>query len=284
MSVLSSAEFLLWAGLGFLFWKKGLGTRFPAMAGYLALHVIATPFLLLLLYLQTLPSGNRYFVPYFISYYLVYIASSVFLFFICIEVFRSALSAFPGLMKIGIVIFRWAILVSVIVTFSSITYMHSGIRIIPSIADGLMRSVSVLELCLLAFLCLSMNALKLAVRDIAFGIALGFGVLSANDFIMSALWNPHIALSAPIQIVNEAIVLLAIGVWIAYCALPEKARKPVILAPNSTIYRWNEIAAALGHGTKVAVPQPANSFFLSDVEKVVDKVLTRSNLQSNESK
>jgi len=32
------------------------------------------------------------------------------------------------------------------------------------------------------------------------------------------------------------------------------------------------------------VPQPANSFFLSDVEKVVDKVLTRSQLQGNETK
>ena len=52
---------------------------------------------------------------------------------------------------------------------------------------------------------------------------------------------------------------------------------------NSTIYRWNEIAAALGHGTQVAVQQPANSFFLTDVERVVEKVLTR-NLQGSESK
>ena len=58
-----------------------------------------------------------------------------------------------------------------------------------------------------------------------------------------------------------------------YCALPEPVRKPVVMPANSTIYRWNEIAAALGHGTQVAVQQPANSFFLTDVEKVVDKVL-----------
>jgi hypothetical protein len=50
--------------------------------------------------------------------------------------------------------------------------------IIPDIAFGLMRSVSVLELCLLGFLCLSMNALRLSVRDLAFGISLGFGVMS----------------------------------------------------------------------------------------------------------
>jgi hypothetical protein len=45
---------------------------------------------------------------------------------------------------------------------------------------------------------------------------------------------------------------------------------------NSTIFRWNEIATALGHtGTQVAV-QPAGGFFLTDVEKVVDEALSRS--------
>jgi hypothetical protein len=52
---------------------------------------------------------------------------------------------------------------------------------------------------------------------------------------------------------------------------------------NSTIYRWNEIASALGHtGTQVAVQQPADSFFLTDVEKVVEKVLSK-NLKRRES-
>jgi hypothetical protein len=57
----------------------------------------------------------------------------------------------------------------------------------------------------------------------------------------------------------------------------------VVLPINSTIYRWNEIASALGHsGTQVAVQQPANSFFLTDVERVVEKVLNR-NLKGKES-
>jgi hypothetical protein len=65
--------------------------------------------------------------------------------------------------------------------------------------------------------------------------------------------------------------------------LPEPVRKPVVMPVNSTIYRWNEIASALGHtGTQVAVPQPANTFFLTDVENVVEKVLNR-NLKRRES-
>jgi hypothetical protein len=283
MSVMSAVELLLWATLGFLFWKKGLHRRFRAMGVYLALHVISTPFMLIVLYAQSKPWGGYYYAVYFFAYWTTYIASAALLFFICLEVFRSALTAFPGLVKFGTVIFHWAALISVVVTLPSISFMHKGILIIPSIAFGLMRSVSLLELCLLAFLCLSMNALRLSVRDMTFGIALGFGLMSSNDFILASLTSTHPSLSSPLQLTYEALILVSLGIWVTYCVLPETVRKPVVMPANSTIYRWNEIASALGHtGTQVAVQQPANSFFLTDVEKVVEKVLTR-NLKGNES-
>ena len=49
---------------------------------------------------------------------------AVVLYFICMEVFRSALSSLPGLLKFGVVIFRWAVLVSVIVTISSCVHLR----------------------------------------------------------------------------------------------------------------------------------------------------------------
>lgn len=283
MSAMSVAEFLLWATLAFLFWKRDLLRRFPAMASYVVLHLLSTPFLLLALYVQAQPWGLGYYGLYFYAYWAVYMASAVLLCFICLEVFRSALAAFPGLMKIGVVIFRWAVLISLIVTFASIPFSHRGVLLIPAIADGLMRSVSILELCLLAFLCLSMNALRLSVRDLAFGIALGFGVLSTNDFALASLISTHASLTAPLQLVYEGLVLVSMGTWTAYCLLPEYGRRPVIMPASSAIYRWNEIASALGHtGTQVAIQQPANGFFLTDVEKVVEKVLSR-NLKGRES-
>jgi len=283
MSAMSVAEFLLWATLAFLFWKRDLVRRFPAMATYVGLHLLSTPFLILILYAQAQPWGRAYYSSYFFAYWAIYMASAVLLCFICLEVFRSALAAFPGLMKIGVVIFRWAVLISLIVTFASVPFAHRGVLLIPAIADGLMRSVSILELCLLAFLCLSMNALRLSVRDLAFGIALGFGVLSTNDFALASLISAHSSLTAPLQLAYEALVLISMGVWTAYCLLPEYSRKPVMMPASSAIYRWNEIASALGHtGTQVAIQQPANGFFLTDVEKVVEKVLSR-NLKGRES-
>jgi hypothetical protein len=220
---------------------------------------------------------------YFFVYWAVYIASAALLFFICTEIFRSALAALPGLMRFGVVIFRWAVLVSVIVTISSISFAHRGIMILPDVGIGLMRSVSLLELCLLAFLCLSMNAIRLSVRDLAFGFAFGFGVMASNDFVTVSMISRYATLTAPLQFVYQSVILCGLGTWIVYCALPEPARLPMVMPINSTIYRWNEIASALGHpGTQVAVQQPATSFFLTDVENMVEKVLNR-NLKRRES-
>lgn len=285
MTAMNTAELVLWAGLALFFWNKGLNRRFKAMSQYLALRAISTPILMFALYESSQPLGRAYHASefYYFGFFATYVASAVLLFLICIEVFRSALSPFPGITKLAIVIFRWAAVVSVIVSMTSITYAHKGVYIVADISYGLMHSVSVLELCLLAFLCLSMNALRLNVRDVSFGIALGFGVMSTADFVIAS-WISRIAsLTDPLQFVYEGLILATLATWAVYCVMLEPVRKPVLMPASSTIYRWNEIASALGHtGTRVAVQQPANSFFLSDVERVVEKVLAR-NMKGRES-
>jgi hypothetical protein len=286
MTTMSAVEFLLSATLGFLFWKKELHRRFPAMGWYLALRVVSTPVLTLLFAAKSFTASHDVRqacgLAYFFSFYAIYIASAVILLFVCMEVFRSAMSALPGLMKFAMVVFRWAVVASMIVTFSSLSFARTGLVLIPDIALRLMRSVSILELCLLAFLCLCMNALRLSVRDLAFGISLGFGLMSANDFVVVSLISRYTALTAPLQFVYQSLVLVTLGTWVTWCALPEPVRKTVVMPVNSAIYRWNEIANALGHPVTQIAVQPANSFFLHDVEKVVEKVLTRT-LKSSES-
>jgi hypothetical protein len=276
MSLMSAVEFLLWVVLGLLFWRKKLHRRFPAMGAYLALRVASAPLLLVFLLNGSLLGSRRTSMAvYFYLYWAVYIASAVLLYFVCMEVFRSALSALPGLMRLGIVVFRWVFLASAIASFSTISFSHWNILIIADIGYRLMRAVSILELCLLAFLCLTMNAFRLSIRDLAFGIALGFGLMSTADFILAA--TSHSSLTDQVQFVYESLILVVLGLWVAYVALPEPAREPMLLPVNSTIYRWNEIASALGHtGTQVAVRQPVNSSLLTDVESVVDRVLAKN--------
>lgn len=293
MLAMCGAEFLLWAMLGLLFLRKGLHRRFPATGSYLALHVVSVPTLLWALVETQGHSGvAQYVAIYTYAYFATYILSAILLFFICAEVFRAALAPFPGLFKFGTVLFRWAALISIVVSLTSIStkqwgfsvaFTRGGIDLISSVAFALMHSASILELCLLAFLCLGMNALRLSLRSITFGITLGFGIMAASDFVVSSLISASGSSTAPVQYVEEAMILFALAIWAAYCLLPEPDSKPVVMPVTSRIYRWNEIASALGHtGTQVAAQQPANSFFLTDVEKVVEKVLNR-NLQSHES-
>jgi hypothetical protein len=284
MTLMAVVEFALWASLGFLFWTKGQHRRFPAMGGYLALRVGSMPVLLFFFYAQARHWYNNYaFVMYFYSFWAVYIASAVFLYFVCIEVFRSAFSAFSGLQRLGTVVFRWAALVAVIVSFSTLSFEYPKVCIIPTIAFRLMRSVSLVELCLLAFLCLSMNALRLSFRSMVFGISLGFGVMCSSDLFAATFLYHNTSLISPLQFVGESLILVALGIWITYAALPERVRQPVLLPDNSTIYLWNEIAFSLDHTeTQVAARQPAKSFFPSDVE-LVDVTVMKRSLKGRES-
>jgi hypothetical protein len=116
----------------------------------------------------------------------------------------------------------------------------------------------------------------------AFGISLGFGLMSSNDFIVGALLARNTSLTEPLQFVGESLSLVTLGIWITYAALPEPARQPLVMPVNSTILRWNEIASVLGYtGTQVAV-QPAGGFVLTDVERVAERMPSRS-LRSRES-
>jgi hypothetical protein len=79
-----------------------------------------------------------------------------------------------------------------------------------------------------------------------------------------------------VQSAFEASSVLTLVIWIGYAALPEEARKTVTVPVNSAIYKWDQIASALGHkGTQVAI-QPTPSFFLVDVEKVVERAFVRT--------
>lgn len=282
MIAVCAVEAAFWLLLAVFFWRSNHQKRFPALSKYLALRSVGGPLISILFYGQSQHWFNDYcFAAYFYTYWTLYFACAIMVFFVTQEIFSRALDGFSGLSRLGVVAFRWAALVSVVFSLANISYKHHNILLLPKIGYGLMRSMSILELCLLAFLCLSMNALKINYKDMTFGLSLGFGVLSTADFIQAAFTNRHTGFNSPIQYLCEAVTLLALGIWTVYAAMPAVERKPVVVAANSTIYRWNEIASALGHSPKVAM-QPATSFFLSDVERVVEKVLER-NLKSSES-
>ena len=203
-----------------------------------------------------------------------YLVSSVLLFIICVEILRSVFEPFSHLAHYGLVGLRWMVALFSILVIASMTTVIGSQNPLKEIVYVVMRSVSVMELCLLAFLCIGMKALRISGRDLGFGIAMGFGVLTLNDLLHTALIHSSLK-TETLQYIYEGFTLTAIGVWIGYAALPKRVHAPVLLPFRTMLFRWNEIAAAIGH-KETRVLQPSPHFFLTDVEKIVDRAFERT--------
>ena len=274
MTMMGYAEFFVWALLGISFWRLKLGKQFRALGSYIALRVISAPLLAVFLY-GKVHHVMLFNVLYFMAYWVVFYANSGLLYLVCLEVFKAVLGKFHGLARLGIIVFRWVAFASLLLSVTTMS-IHRGWTSINAFGFSLMRTVSVLELCLLAFVCISMDALQLTWRHRGFGISLALGLMATLDLVIS-LTPTGTQIYAPIQLSYEGLSLLVVMLWAVYFALPEPTRPSAMSPVNPTIHRWNEIALSLGK--KAGAPtaqQPASGFFLTDVEGVVDRALARN--------
>jgi len=260
-----------------VFFRPKLRKTYPSMFAYLCVRSFSSMALVFLLHGPLLASPMLYTKLYFAIWYANCLVSAVLLFMVCLNTYRQAMLHLPGLARMGTTVFGWGFATSLLVTATSFTSPKNGPEFFVQLATQLMRSTGTVQLCLLAFLTLCMKAIGLPLRSRPFGIAFGLGILALNDCLLAyAASVNHAQMDAPIQTISVLVTVSALGIWLAYALVPEPVRKPITLPVNSTIYRWNQIASALGHkGTQVAL-QPEPSFFLADVEKVVERAFVRA--------
>ncbi len=266
-----------------VFFKSGSARRFPAMSTYLAIRGGSTLLLEALLWnLVPTISPNIHYTIYFYTYWITYVASAVAIFFVIQEVFKLVMEPVPGLRRLGLLAFQWVSVISVVVVIGVVALPASiagpfGNCISP-IAVELVRCVSVMEICLLAFLFLSAQALGRTFRSRSFGIALGFGIQAASELAAAALVTRYPDLTSFTNIFTQCATLLMLATWTVYFLIPEpKAeRERVVLAPGSALARWNSLANGLGQMPQVATAQSSTGFFLQDIEGVVERVLAKN--------
>ena len=256
--------------------RPSLRKHYPWMFLYLCVRAFTAGSADFLRYGPLLSSVDTYNKLYFVLVWASCILSSILLFLGCLDVYRQAMAPLQGLARMGTTIFRWAAFASLLITATTLTSISSGPHMIMQIGVQLMRCTSTAELCLLALLVLSMNAIGLSLRSRPFGIALGLGMTALIDCAQSITAGMSVGTSTWFPVVVESFTFITLGLWITYSALPEPSRKTITVRADSAIYKWDQIASALGHkGTQVAV-QPAPSFFLVDVEKVVERAFVRT--------
>jgi hypothetical protein len=285
MNVLEFAEPILIALALFFFIKSGRTRQFPMMTTYLGLRVASAAMLEVILNLQRFApvSDTLQNSIYFYTYWAFYVAAAISIFFVIREVFCHVTQPVPGIQRFGMLAFNWVAVISGIIAISAALPLKSVGAGLVSIGFQVMRCVSILELCLLAFLALFIHSLGRSFRSLAFGIALGFGLQAGTELITSLMASRGTYLDSNLNFVLQISITVVLGGWIAYFMLPEPQteREAITLPMSSPLLRWNEIANALGHSSPHVVVGQPSATFLQDVEQVVDKILTKNSISVN---
>jgi hypothetical protein len=260
-----------------IFSRPSLRKHYPWMFSYLCVRAATAAIIEFLRYGPLLASALTYNKIFFVVFWCSTLLSAMLLFLSCLDVYRQAMAPLPGLARMGNTIFTWAAVASVLVTATTFTSINiPGPGTVMKIGLQLLRCAGATELCLLALLLLSMRAIGLSPRSRPLGFALGLGMMALIDCAESIATMLQVTATPAVQAAFEASSVVTLSIWVAYSALPETARKTVTVPVNSAIYKWDQIASALGHkGTQIAV-QPSQSFFLVDVEKVVERAFVRT--------
>jgi hypothetical protein len=250
---------------------------YPAMRSYLLVNAVGGILVCTLLGVPGLIGSQT--VVYCALFWAAYGASGVLTFLTAQQIFRDALEPLPGLRRLALVAFRWVALVSVALSaVPAIVPLFFRAQSWQITALQSMRCVSVLEFCLLAFVLLSAQALGISWRSRIVGITLGFGVLAVVDTVCFMFLLRSLSQLLPWLLVRETGSVVAACVWLGYLLMHEPKRTAVRLTNSAQLQKWNEIALALGKPVPhIALGQPEPSpFFLQDVEAVVDRVLSRN--------
>lgn len=171
-------------------------------------------------------------------------------FAIVYEIFDHVFRSYPTLKELGVVIFRWATVVLMVVAVILVAYSTGGeidrATIAISIVD---RAVSVVQCGLLVLLLLLSRFLSFSWRSYAFGIALGLGFFASVELAISAIRTElglGVALDA-LALLTMATYHCCVLFWIVALLRPQREVAPVTSVPEYNLEHWNSALQRLLH-------------------------------------
>ena len=237
---------------------------FPSLAAFVGVLAAGTGIRVSILYYRSaigIPKSIAY-KTLFVSEWATQILELCLLVLIIYGLFSEAMRPFPGLQRVGKILFRWVGAVSLLVALAlsagpelfakNLTLYDLYAEVAPRFQQG----IGVLILCLLIFICFAIRPLGLTFRSHIFGVALGLGVFSTVELIEAA-WlavTRGVNLYSSVYAFEAAGCCAALLVWGTYFALPEPKRRMILLPTTSPFFLWNRISEILGDAPgKVAI-------------------------------
>jgi hypothetical protein len=212
---------------------------------------------------------------YFNLYWLLNAGITVLEFGVLYEIFVHALKPYSGLIDLGKMIFRWAV-VFLLIAATLTAFAGSGATLTKCYVLGslMQRGLRLMECGLLMLFFLFEHRLGLPWRSRSVSIALGLGTSSAVVLSVSYLRGNFPSAQPLFDLMDPVFCLAVVSFWTVCMYLPEPSRKTVLDSPSKLIFqRWNEALMATPFAVQGAMA--VDSSFLPNVEKTVDRVLAR---------
>jgi hypothetical protein len=195
---------------------------------------------------QTLGVRTAYHL-YFYIYWISFAVESILALLVVYGIFRLAMAPLKGLQQLGMMVFRWAASISIVVALgSAFGPGMTGTKYLIAAVSQLQRTESILTLCLLVFVCFAIRPMGMNYGSRIFGVSLGLGVMATNDLVQSALLALNPNLHTTYNLIRGVIICATLAIWTVYFALPEPKRRIIVLPTTSPFLRWNQISQALG--------------------------------------
>ncbi len=238
---------------------------------------VFTAVALVLISASNLMTQHWFNVSYFVFFYVGYLTITALMLKLYYQVYIRATLPFAGFAKWGKALFAWFVVIMAVMTVMTIGEVNAGQDFLAQAGINLMRAISTVEFCVAAFLCYLVRSMGMPIRSKIFGVMIALAIGDFAGILQSLMAQVHLPYSSFLGVVAQYGSPAIAALWIAYAYVPDPLPRPLTLPADSPVYRWSQIAATLGKsGTQVALPEPQHSFFLTDVERIVDRVFTRT--------
>lgn len=211
----------------------------------------------------------RHWVNYYYVYWTCSALSIVVSFAVLQEIFKDAFRPYEALRDLSIILFRWCALVVLLVAgmWAITSWRADQIDNITNAIFLVDRSVRMMQCGLVFFMLLFSEYLGISRRNVLFGISIGFGFYAAvNMLVVTAMTHQSIIGKTNLGRINGGAYVVAMVIWLAYTALPAKARVPVKQMASVAFQKWD---CALDDARNA----PPSESLLDSMDQTVDRLL-----------
>ena len=204
---------------------------------------------------------------YIYAYWVSAVGYTALAFAVLREVFVQIFRPYASLREFGVVLFRWATLVLILIGIVMTVSSSPGEQSWPiHFLMTMDRSIMMMQCGLVIFMFLFAGQLGLTLRHHLFGIAIGFGLMASSELIFTTLYAYGTINPALVNFGKLGAEILAYAVWTGYMFAPEPERRQSASLAHAA--NWNNELTGATYGN-------SGSAFLPNIVDTVERVLSK---------